>query len=467
MKKSFLPVILAAIFLIAAKGQSDDYWVYPELSEICSAGKCLCQNDDKEIAFAKGPGENDDDVWMTKVDSLGKIIFTKKIYDATSQSCANDILANGKNFIIAGIGTRDTSTTDYALLIKVDNSGNVIKDTTWIPSSYYTAGLTHVMESNGEYIAIGTVKRYRENYNLYIVKFNEDLEIQWEKFYREKIVTAVVKDGNSYVGMQQISEGKIFLIKFDENGDVVWEKEEDPGIGKYSFLVQNISVCNDGYIAIGLEQPSGNKSDKTLLIKFDKNGSFVWKKTYTELIGQHRGRNLWEINGEHILIVEYSKDFGSERYLIKTDNNHTILAMKKCGWYSSSASILTTDGKIIILGFDISGEKWFPSIYKTNYNFNSGIWHEENNQPQLRLLQNYPNPFNCFTCISYYLPEDGEINLAVYDLTGRRINTLFEGWQKSGQHSVYWQATDCPSGIYIYKISTADQTICKKMVLIK
>ena len=83
------------------------------------------------------------------------------------------------------------------------------------------------------------------------------------------------------------------------------------------------------------------------------------------------------------------------------------------------------------------------------------------------LSQNYPNPFNANTSISYTLAEAGNVNLSVYDISGRLVTTLVDGYQEAGEHVASWDASQVSSGVYFYKLSTADYSATKKMHLLK
>jgi len=83
------------------------------------------------------------------------------------------------------------------------------------------------------------------------------------------------------------------------------------------------------------------------------------------------------------------------------------------------------------------------------------------------LSQNYPNPFNANTSISYTLAEAGNVNLSVYDISGRQVATLVDGQKESGEHTATWSASEFSSGVYFYKLTTADYTATKKMHLLK
>jgi hypothetical protein len=79
----------------------------------------------------------------------------------------------------------------------------------------------------------------------------------------------------------------------------------------------------------------------------------------------------------------------------------------------------------------------------------------------------YPNPFNARTTISYSLPRDSEIEIAIYDITGRKIETLVQGQQTAGEHLVVWDGKDLPSGLYFYRINAGEYSQTRSGVLLK
>ncbi|MDZ7260683.1 MAG: T9SS type A sorting domain-containing protein [candidate division KSB1 bacterium] len=83
------------------------------------------------------------------------------------------------------------------------------------------------------------------------------------------------------------------------------------------------------------------------------------------------------------------------------------------------------------------------------------------------LGQNYPNPFNPITRIAYALKVNGKVRLSVYDLMGKEVAVLVDGIQSAGNHEVQFSGANLTSGIYFYKLQSADQVITKKMMLVK
>ncbi len=86
---------------------------------------------------------------------------------------------------------------------------------------------------------------------------------------------------------------------------------------------------------------------------------------------------------------------------------------------------------------------------------------------EFELFNNYPNPFNPSTIIGYTLKFSSDVNLSVYDILGNNIITLVNRVQKAGHYEVSFDAANLAAGAYFYRIMTPENTITKKMLLIK
>jgi hypothetical protein len=84
-----------------------------------------------------------------------------------------------------------------------------------------------------------------------------------------------------------------------------------------------------------------------------------------------------------------------------------------------------------------------------------------------KLYQNYPNPFNPSTTINFSLPVDGNVVLKVYNILGKEVATLMNGFERAGGKEVTFNASNLPSGMYIYTIKAGNFTSSKKMMLLK
>ena len=92
----------------------------------------------------------------------------------------------------------------------------------------------------------------------------------------------------------------------------------------------------------------------------------------------------------------------------------------------------------------------------------------ENNIPDhFEMFGNYPNPFNPQTNIKFGLPTKSFVTLKIYDISGKEIETLVDGYIDAGYHTLLFNASKYSSGIYFYKLVTNNNVCSGKMVLIK
>ena len=86
---------------------------------------------------------------------------------------------------------------------------------------------------------------------------------------------------------------------------------------------------------------------------------------------------------------------------------------------------------------------------------------------EFSLSQNYPNPFNPTTNLQFTIGNSQFVELRVFDLLGREVTTLVNEARPAGSYSVKWDATNLPSGTYIYRLKAGSFTETKKMILMK
>jgi len=83
------------------------------------------------------------------------------------------------------------------------------------------------------------------------------------------------------------------------------------------------------------------------------------------------------------------------------------------------------------------------------------------------LITAYPNPFNSVASINYTLKESGVMQVAIYDISGRNVAVLQDGWMAAGKHDVVWDASQFPSGVYICRLNSGGVTASTKLTLVR
>jgi hypothetical protein len=105
--------------------------------------------------------------------------------------------------------------------------------------------------------------------------------------------------------------------------------------------------------------------------------------------------------------------------------------------------------------------------YDGRYYFSDAVEVDVKGPLTFALEQNYPNPFNPTTNIKFSVPETGNIKLAVYNIVGEQVAVLVDGFTEAGFYNVTFDAASLPSGIYLYKLQSANSVETKKMMLLK
>ncbi|MBN2410240.1 right-handed parallel beta-helix repeat-containing protein [candidate division KSB1 bacterium] len=116
------------------------------------------------------------------------------------------------------------------------------------------------------------------------------------------------------------------------------------------------------------------------------------------------------------------------------------------------------------------GENWDIGAFE--YGESTGIRQEHVKIPTTFAMQNYPNPFNPATTIHFDIPERSQVKLDIFNIAGQKIISLVDRYYSAGAYSIAWNGTDqynrfVGSGVYLYRLSTENSVLTKKMLLVK
>ena len=142
--------------------------------------------------------------------------------------------------------------------------------------------------------------------------------------------------------------------------------------------------------------------------------------------------NLSDLASEGWVIESHAWDFGDGNTSSEESPIHTY---DDDGTYEVSLTITTDIGT--------ESEPYVAEIQIGSLNVS-----DINSPSEFGLIKNYPNPFNPNTTINYLLNESGYIKMNVYDISGKLVDQIIDGYQVSGQHSLIWNPVNLTSGMY-------------------
>ncbi len=176
------------------------------------------------------------------------------------------------------------------------------------------------------------------------------------------------------------------------------------------------------------------------------------------------------IKGENIALKE--GNVGANLCIMGTWT-HTPSLSGTFNWTKMEVEFTTpSDGEVHIgcrLGYwgsTVEGKAWFDDISISL--IGTKVIRVDAELPKtISLFQNYPNPFNSTTNIRYEIPHDSHIEIFLFNLSGKKIKTLYSGRQTAGTHIIVLDGKDLSSGIYFYKIRSNKFIQTRKCLLIK
>jgi hypothetical protein len=310
-----------------------------------------------------------------------------------------------------------------------------------------------------------------------------------------------------------------WLLRTDAEGDTLWTREWG-----WTSVDRAMRVL---YVAGGLTVLMHGSTQYTSvgphLARYDMEGNLLWDTPIIELAG-YGGQDLCiGTNGGYTLLSQYAT------YIAHTDDQGNVLWMELAlgsGWMYGWAISPTMDGGYIyggenrpmppssgsevagevtdsdysgmVVRYDQDGnELWWDYVYNEEcsliysirqlsqggyiaagltlngtglllrYEPETGISDGEGLPAVMSLGNPHPNPSSEGFSIFYSLPSSMQVDLAVYDLSGRRVETLLSGPMEAGSHQVLWDPGDAPSGCYLVVLRTEEGIETRRCVLMR
>ncbi|MCP4582547.1 MAG: T9SS type A sorting domain-containing protein, partial [candidate division Zixibacteria bacterium] len=274
----------------------------------------------------------------------------------------------------------------------------------------------------------------------------------------------------------------------------IWPRNLPFNVTYYGESFSTFSICDNGYITMGeawwanflntnipapqnapaMIAPFWDDMAGPLYVRYhhdEENGRFIigWNNV--------RSNDTYQYQTFEIIILD------TEQWPTTTGDNEIIFQYQMAtNPYSASVGICNNvrdDGIQYLFNNDytpgaanVYNERAIKFTTGSEYMVDIDDQAEAILPNKLSLSQNYPNPFNPTTNIGYQLPADSYVNLEVFDILGRKVRTLVDQTQAAGHWTISWDSRDSDNqpvsaGVYFYKLTTNNEQLIKKMILLK
>ena len=384
--------------------------------------------------------------WSYRYDSWNGTVLSASIEEGRS-ICFQPV--GGVYGVAVRTNFYSKSTTAWdPMIVKLDYAGNVIWKKVYRfnvtnPNYYPSAEPTKIIPMpDGGFTVVGFTNSILQNGgHILVFRVASNGTLMWSSSYGTTVMfhygNSIVLDGNNLTitGYRRSASGQDALImKIPVTGGAplwtrVWNPQANSEAG-FDIILSNQSTTSTGYAVTG--DVNTNSGD-----------AFLWRTNNNGLLDSSACNNSTTLTR---IANDIRLDSFNLTKVTKYDKNHQPIVRTTA--YTETLICLGT----------------YATLPDEEIN-NDNIGTEE--VTEYSISQNYPNPFNPSTTIRFSVPQEGNVAIKVYDIAGKLVAELVNGYMQRGNHSVQFNAANLPTGAYYYRIDANGFTDIKKMLLIK
>lgn len=406
-------------------------------------------------------------LYLFMINKYGTPVWDKKIYGCRG----NSIVRKNDKYIIVG-------RSDSLYSLAVDSLGNQI----WFRKyPLVNFELVDIIKTNDNGFAACGIHNY--NFGA-VVKFDSLGNLIWSKIYPQGYAIGFTKilehESNYYLisakddSLSPIS--KPALTKLNSNGEFVSEKEYSfPGL---SFFFRDFIIRNDNLIIFADRYHIASFRSRNFIVKTDLNFNLLdtltipstYQGLYNDIL-----ENVSQYKNNQYVVQSYIADSTQNQFKLLDSNFHLLRYKNISGPSMLEGLISATDNSILSIGtYDAEQfllDYGYVNKMDSNFTTSSNVISVKENKlvvNNFSLSQNYPNPFNPSTKISYVIKKGSNIELKLFDVSGRFVKSIQSGFKPAGSYEISFSSEGLSSGVYFISLY-ADGILAdtKKAVILK
>lgn len=447
-------------------------------------------------------GDSSSYLIVLKHNPNGILLWTKKLNYVKSNSPI--LVATDKN---EGLYVSCSNIAHNYVLTKIDSSGQMKWENILLYGGYDEPYSIAVDKAGFIYL---TGETFNGITKCLTVKYTPQGDTLWTRINPDHVMSgkyiSLDDSGYVYVAGYYTAPGGTYLyfgtLKYDNNGNLKWfsKYRHYSNRGSFGLCVKPDNKGNcyvSGFINLG------NWFSISGLVKYDYKGDSVWVRIFGDSLTETEGStNInFDDSGNIYLSAIYTLKYDTTGFLHWYRYNAcylTSFAHHNNRLYFAGTSLWQGPDSLRIIERDDNGklisQNYYPkSPSKLDLKFyNNSFYLIINSQDSLilmkfrtspnsivnnttiisnyRLYQNYPNPFNSSTIIRFTLYKPGNINLKIYDINGKEILNIANGFKQAGEYKerLSLENLELSTGVYFYSLIVNNVLIeTKKLIVIK
>ena len=474
-------ILLILYFLFTINGvnaQSTTWQRYYDYNHQQNVGTDVVQTYDGGYIILGGAGGTGS-IYLLKTDYLGIKQWDKVISDSSTFIGASSIIQTpDSGFAMTGKRGLDV------FILKTNKFGN----TQWVnfynrPGGDARSNIIRMTNDQGLVIGASIFFLSQSTSKSYVVKVNNKGGFEWDKLYGDSSFTSstfILPATNECIYLSNTTKRNAsspfvgVSYKIDKWGEILWKSQ-------FGILKSGIPVLDlDDTATYWAGTYESSSDQKFLITRTNSKGNTLWQNSYDSLF------SIGSIchNSKLDIVFAGSKlrnglqwDFAIAK--IDIDGNFiygkVIDTPQGSEDYCYSIKYTNDDGYILVGTTDFASSGFKDEnilAVKTDSGFySSSIVNVINNQIRLpkkfKLHQNYPNPFNPVTQLEFGIPKLGFVSLKVYDILGKEVMTLVNETKPAGIYKIEFNGSNLSSGVYFYRLESAEFVDIKRMILVK
>jgi len=354
----------------------------------------------------------------------------------------------------------DDSDSEYNLRLRwSDLEGNLLNEILYPELGSYVDGYRIIQTSDLGYLVSGT--DLNSTFPDFVVKIDSDSNYEWHIGGFTEISSLCEGGDGTYLAGGYDSFSDDYLVNISTEGNIIWERSFEPVTG-YNANIKAIEAVDDDYICASI----GNR-----ILAVSGSGDSLW--TYQPVSDSVYFRDI-VLSDSCVVVCSAPQPYagGTSGYITRLDPSGNLIWEREyplCDF--SSISCCSDGGYILSGGYPVTNPPTASDALLVRTD-SDGWWGgvgvgEEDPSPFVGVTVS-PNPFSSSLDISYSLPEPAQIELSVFDLSGRLLEDLASGSVAGGANFASWNPVpDTPDGCYLIVLDACGQRVIRRAVLLR